>query len=195
MATKNLIEQQIASLREKQKNLQDETNALLQGLLDMTAQTLSASCSGGDFIRPTFKVDRSNLLGKATIIIDNGLADDFESSDWSVKDSKREYRHYVTGNMTTNDAWIIPFFGISKLQSVEEILTTALYLIHQDVNEKGILHEDLENDRNVNCGYCKLEDSMYVVWVERTRTPGEYHIHKEKVPRFYKPHRHFLIPG
>jgi hypothetical protein len=79
------------------------------------------------------------------------------------------------------------------VQSVEEILTTALFLIKEDTEGKGLLHEDLENDRNVNCGYCKIEDSLYVVWVERTKIPGEYHIHKHKVPRFYKKNRHMLV--
>jgi hypothetical protein len=67
------------------------------------AGNLRVSSSGGDFIRPASKFNRDNLFGKVTIVIDDKLADDFQSSDWSVEDVGRKYRHYVTGEMATND--------------------------------------------------------------------------------------------
>ena len=188
----NILESQIEFLEQKKEMLQNEST-LLKGWIENT-QKMNVEAHGA-FIRPASWFSRGEFLFEAKILIDEGLVDGFELTDWHIEDKERTYRYYTTGGEKTSDAEIITFLEVREIQSRNEVLTTAFYLIRQDMDKTGFLHEELEKDRNVNCGYCKIEydDNIFVVWVERTRTQGEYHIHKEKIPRYYKPYRHMLV--
>ncbi len=162
---------------------------------------------GQGFIRPATHITEETFNIPGIVLQDiKDIESDLKKLLHEGKDcliSSKHYFHVRTPEVTTDDLTIIPMLENPKLISLGEALATAKFLIEQDLQGKGPLFEpNPEKDRNVNLGYCELDDNgaqvVKIVFIERVQSSRwvdgkqTYHIHAHKTPRFYKPNRHLL---
>lgn len=162
---------------------------------------------GSGFIRPATHITEEIFNIPCVIMQDiKDIELDFKKLVESGKDcfvQSKHYFHLHTPDFTTDDLTIIPNLENPKIISLAEALATAKFLIEQDFKGEGPLREaDPKKDRNINLGYCLLDDNgtsvVKIVFIERVQrerwVDGKrtYHIHAHKTPRFYKPNRHLL---
>lgn len=169
-----------------------------------------------EFIRPPFKISANFFFSEGTDYTFQLIDPYFYNSLRSLKtgyfeDIERKYQHFHTGSKTLNDEQIFCFLKKEKsiddfysflkkgnlISDINEIITTAGYLVQKDIEGESILRNLFPlNQEDLNLGHFALDYKIFVALLERKQImvgkQREYHLHYS-LSNTYKPFSNLLI--
>lgn len=169
-----------------------------------------------EFIRPSFKISPNFFFSEGREYTFNLIDPYIYNSLRSLKsgyfeDSERKYQHFHTGSIALSyeqffcflkkEKNIDDFYSFLKegnlISNINELITTAGYLVQEDIIGKGILRNLFpENQEYLNLGYFALGYEIFAAFLERKQILSgkqrEYHLHYN-LPPIYQPFSNLLM--